>query len=156
MMFTGSGEWHLPGGHANPELKPGHDGGTVPESERSAGLHGFLQQFVLLLLPTVKVALPRQTTDPSHAVRLKKTRSNHQSTCSWSTQQVGGQYVPFVPPAPSRSLQSGVVLIEVLSQSLHFETSIPCPSCQIFCKQTNLCCFEPSQEKKYSTFQERI
>ena len=47
-------------------------------------------------------------------------------------------YVPFVPPAPSRSLQSGVVLIEVPSQSLHFETSVPCPSCQIFCKQTNL------------------
>ena len=68
----------------------------------------------------------------------KDTRSNHQSTCSWSTQQGGGQYVTFVPPAPFRSLQSEVVLIEVPSQSLHFETSILCPSCQIFCKQIDL------------------
>ncbi len=36
----------LPGGHADPELEPGHNGGTVPEGEGSPRLHRLLQQFM--------------------------------------------------------------------------------------------------------------
>ena len=160
-MFTGSGEWHLPGGHANPELKPGHDGGTVPESKRSAGLHGFLQQFVLLLLPTVKVALPRQTTDAGHAVRLKKTKSNHHkidlflvhTTSRWAICPICPTCTISVSPKWGCADRGAVTKPPLRDFSpLSFLPNI-LQTDKLVNKASS---FEPSQQKKYSTFLERI
>ena len=81
-----------PGGHSDPELQPGYNGGTVPQSKRRPRLHRLLQELVavgetetgkvslsvnssprpnsLLLLPAVEICLASQPTNTRHAVGL--------------------------------------------------------------------------------------